>query len=216
MDVLARRIDHTMLSMQMQRTDVLRLCEEAMVYDFAAVCVPSYFVRDMAEALRGSAVQPCTVIGFPFGYHPSLVKKHEAETALRAGAKEIDLVVNLAAWFSGDRKLVADEIAAITSVTHAQQARIKVIIETGYLNDAHLAALCEVCAQARVDYVKTSTGFGKEGAQIAVVEQMRRILPEEVKIKASGGIRERAFAMALLAAGADRIGTSSGVKMISE
>ena len=216
MDVLARRIDHTMLSMHMQRADVLRLCEEAMAYDFAAVCVPSYFVRDMADALQGSQVKPCTVIGFPFGYHLSLVKKHEAETALRMGAKELDLVVNLAAWFSGDRKLVADEIASITAVTHAHQARIKVIIETGYLSDEHLAALCEVCAHARVDYVKTSTGFGKEGARIAVVEQMRRILPEQVKIKASGGIRERAFALALLAAGADRIGTSSGIQMISE
>lgn len=216
MDVLARRIDHTMLSMQMQRTDVLRLCEEAMAYDFAAVCVPSYFVRDMADALSGSSVQACTVIGFPFGYHPPLVKKHEAETALRSGAKEIDLVVNLAAWFSGDRKMVADEIGAITSVTHAQQARIKVIIETGYLDAGHLAALCEVCAEANVDYVKTSTGFGKEGAQIAVVEEMRRILPEQVKIKASGGIRERAFALELLAAGADRIGTSAGIKMINQ
>jgi deoxyribose-phosphate aldolase len=216
MDLLARRIDHTMLSMNMQRTDVLRLCEEAMVYDFAAVCVPSYFVRDMADALQGSLVRACTVIGFPFGYHPPLVKKHETETALRAGATEIDMVVNLAAWYSGDRKLVADEIAAISAVTHAHQARIKVIIETGYLNATDLAALCELCAQARVDYVKTSTGFGKEGAQIAVVEEMRRILPEEVKIKASGGIRDRAFALALLAAGADRIGTSAGIKMISE
>lgn len=216
MNVLARRIDHTMLSMHMQRSDVLRLCEEAMTYDFAAVCVPSYFVRDMAEALAGSQVNPCTVIGFPFGYHPPLVKKHEAETALRSGAKEIDLVVNLAAWFSGDRKLVADEIGAITAVTHAHQARIKVIIETGYLDEHHLTALCELCAEAKVDYVKTSTGFGKEGANIEVVERMRHILPEQVHIKASGGIRDRAFALALLVAGADRIGTSSGVKMINE
>ncbi|MFN3528824.1 MAG: deoxyribose-phosphate aldolase [Bacteroidia bacterium] len=214
MDILARSIDHTMLSMQMQRADVLRLSEEAMAYGFAAVCVPSYFVRDMAEVLEGSRVKACTVIGFPFGYHPSLVKKHETEIALRQGAQEIDLVVNLAAWFSGDRKLVFDEITAISSVTHAHQARIKVIIETGYLDAGNLQALCLLCAEAGVDYVKTSTGFGKEGAKIEVVQAMREILPDVVRIKASGGIRDREFAMQLLAAGADRIGTSSGIKMM--
>ncbi|MDP2188589.1 MAG: deoxyribose-phosphate aldolase [Sphingobacteriaceae bacterium] len=214
MDILAGRIDHTMLSMNMQRADVLRLCEEAMAYEFAAVCVPSYFTRDMADALAGSNVKACTVIGFPFGYYPHLVKKHETETALRLGAKEIDLVINQAAWFSGDRKYVLDEISAITALTRSQQARIKVIIETGYLNAQNLADLCNVCAEVGVDYVKTSTGFGKEGANVEVVREMRRILPENIAIKASGGIRDRAFALELLAAGADRIGTSSGTKMI--
>lgn len=214
MDILAGRIDHTMLSMNMQRADVLRLCEEAMAYEFAAVCVPSYFTRDMADALAGSQVKACTVIGFPFGYYPHQVKKHETETALRLGAKEIDLVINQAAWFSGDRKYVLDEISAITALTHSQQARIKVIIETGYLNAQNLADLCNVCAEVGVDYVKTSTGFGREGANVEVVREMRRILPENIAIKASGGIRERAFALELLAAGADRIGTSSGTKMI--
>lgn len=214
MDILAGRIDHTMLSMQMQRADVLRLCEEAMAFGFAAVCVPSYFTRDMADVLAGSQVKACTVIGFPFGYHPPLVKKHEAETVLRQGAQEIDLVVNLAAWMSGDRKLVADEITTITALTHSQQARIKVIIETGYLDAGNLTALCRICSDAGVDYVKTSTGFGREGAQIEVVKEMRRLLPERVRIKASGGIRDRQFALDLLAAGADRIGTSSGIKMM--
>lgn len=215
MDILSGKIDHTMLSMQMQRTHVLRLCEEAIAYGFAAVCVPAYFVRDMVEALQGSRVKACTVIGFPFGYHPSLVKKHEAEIALQQGAQELDLVVNLAAWFSGDRKLVFDEIADMRAMTHTHQALVKVIIETGYLDQDNLKALCLLCAEAGVDYVKTSTGFGKEGAKIEVVQAMREILPEEVRIKASGGIREREFAMQLLAAGADRIGTSSGLKMMA-
>lgn len=214
MDFLAGRIDHTMLSMNMQRADVLRLCKEAMDFEFAAVCVPSYFTRDMADALAGSRVKACTVIGFPFGYYPRLVKKREAETALRLGAKEIDLVINQAAWFSGDFKYVRNEIDSITALTHSQQALIKVIIETGYLNAQQLADLCHVCAEVGVDYVKTSTGFGKEGANVAVVREMRRILPENISIKASGGIRDRAFALDLLAAGADRIGTSSGTKMI--
>jgi deoxyribose-phosphate aldolase len=214
MDILAGRIDHTMLSMNMQRVDVLRLCEEAMAYEFAAVCVPSYFTRDMADALAGSNVKACTVIGFPFGYYPHAIKKHETETALRLGAKEIDLVINQAAWFSGDRKYVLDEISAITALTRSQQARIKVIIETGYLSAQNLIDLCSVCADVGVDFVKTSTGFGKEGANVEVVREMRRILPENIAIKASGGIRDRAFALELLAAGADRIGTSSGTKMI--
>jgi deoxyribose-phosphate aldolase len=214
MNELAGLIDHTMLSMQMQRTDVLRLCDEALQYGFAAVCVPSYFTTELARRLSGTPVKACTVIGFPFGYQPVGVKIRETEIVLEQGAQEIDLVINLAAWFSADYRQVADEINAITEMSHDSGALIKVIIETGYLNADHLAALCDVCSEAGVDFVKTSTGFGATGAQIAVVKEMRRLLPEWVQIKASGGIRDREFALGLMAAGARRIGTSSGVKMM--
>lgn len=215
MDTLAARIDHTMLAMNMQRVDVLRLCTEAIAHGFAAVCAPSYFVPDLTAALADSPVKVCTVIGFPFGYHPSSVKALETTLALAAGAHEIDLVINQVAWFSGDKNKVQNEIAFITELCHDKNARIKVIIETGYLPAADIDALCLVCAEVGTDFVKTSTGFGKEGAQLVVVEQMRRILPKEIRIKASGGIRDRDFALALVAAGADRIGTSSGVKMMA-
>lgn len=211
---LAARIDHTMLGMNMQAADALRLCEEAKLHGFASVCVPAYLVPPVAEALAGSAVKVCTVIGFPFGYHHPQVKKAEAELALAQGAQEIDLVLNLAAWFSGDTAVVAEEISTITQLAHQQGALIKVIIETGYLSPTDLTALCELCAASGVDFVKTSTGFGKEGANVAVVREMRRILPQNIQIKASGGIRERAFALELLDAGASRIGTSSGIKML--
>lgn len=214
MNALAARIDHTMLAMNMQRADVLRLCTEAIEHHFASVCVPSYFVADLTAALRGSAVKACTVIGFPFGYQPSSVKVLEATLALEAGAQEIDLVINQAAWFSGDKDHIRQEVEQITWLCHDKNALIKVIIETGYLPAADIDALCLICAEAGADFVKTSTGFGKEGAQLAVVEQMRRILPKEIRIKASGGIRERDFALALIAAGADRIGTSAGLKMM--
>lgn len=214
MDALAARIDHTMLAMNMQRADVLRRCTEAITHSFASVCVPSYFVPDLTAALAGSPVKACTVIGFPFGYHPSSVKALETTLALAAGAQEIDLVINQAAWFSGDKNRVRKEVAQITQLCHEKEAIIKAIIETGYLPAADIDALCLLCAEAGTDFVKTSTGFGKEGAQLAVVEQMRRILPKEIRIKASGGIRDRDFALALVAAGADRIGTSSGVKMM--
>lgn len=211
---LAAQIDHTMLAMNMQAADALRLCAEAKEYGFASVCVPPQLVPPVAAALAGSSVKVCTVIGFPFGYHLLSIKLLETDLALMQGAQEIDLVVNLAAWFSGERQVVADEIIAITSLVHAKGALIKVIIETGYLSPDDLQALCELCALARVDFVKTSTGFGKEGANVAVVREMRRILPQNIQIKASGGIRDRAFALELLEAGASRIGTSSGIKML--
>jgi deoxyribose-phosphate aldolase len=211
---LAAQIDHTMLAMNMQAADALRLCAEAKEYGFASVCVPPYLVPPVAAALAGSSVKVCTVIGFPHGYHLLSIKLLETDLALMQGAQEIDLVVNLAAWFSGERQVVADEIIAITSLVQAKGALIKVIIETGYLSPDDLQALCELCALARVDFVKTSTGFGKEGANVAVVREMRRILPQNIQIKASGGIRDRAFALELLEAGASRIGTSSGIKMM--
>lgn len=212
---LAATIDHTKLAADTRQQDIDVLCAEALEHGFAAVCVPPAYVAHAANKLKGSRVAVATVVGFPMGYSVTEAKVVETRQALADGATEIDMVVQIAAIQNGDWALVKSDVQAVlTEVRKSPGALLKVIIESCYLSDQQLEQLCQLLAGLGVDFVKTSTGYGKEGASVAVIAKMRAILPKNIRIKASGGIKTRAFALELLEAGADRIGTSSGTILI--
>lgn len=211
---LAHRIDHTLLRPDATQADIDKLCTEAAHYGFASVCVPPCFVRRATGKLAGSGVIVCTVVGFPLGYQLAKVKFFETHQALSDGAKEIDMVMNLAAFHSGQYTEVEEEIGEIAELCHLRGAKLKVIIETALLSDEEIVLACQLCAEAEVDFVKTSTGYANRGATVADIRLMRRHLPGSIRIKASGGIRTRAAALALVAAGADRIGSSNSIALL--
>ncbi|MBF9219582.1 deoxyribose-phosphate aldolase [Hymenobacter ruricola] len=213
---LAARLDHTLLRPDCTEAQILQLCEEAAAHGFASVCVPPCYVALAAARLEGSGVPVCTVIGFPLGYASSSVKFKEAEVALYDGAHELDMVINISALKSGKTDAIQAEILDLADLCHVHQALLKVIIETALLSEAEIELACRLCVEGEADFVKTSTGFASRGASVADVELMRRVLPENVRIKAAGGIRTRAAAEALVAAGADRIGSSNSVALIAE
>jgi len=212
---LAAAIDHTKLAADTRQQDIDLLCREAVTHGFAAVCVPPSYVAQAAAVLKGSPVVVATVVGFPMGYSATAAKVIETRLALAAGATEIDMVVQIGAIQNGNWSLVKADVAAVLAEVRATSgALLKVIIETCYLTDPQLEHVCKLLAEIGVDFVKTSTGYGKEGASVAVIAKMRAILPKNIRIKASGGIKTRAFALELLEAGADRIGTSSGTTLL--
>ena len=211
---LAPYIDHTLLRPDATQDQILALCAEARAHNFAAVCVPPCFIKTAAENLVESGVKIATVVGFPLGYSVTDVKFFETHKALAHGASEIDVVMNLAAFKSGHFSEVEDELSQLATLCHFRDAILKVIVETALLSEDELVKACELCTEAGVDYVKTSTGFSTRGASISDVRIMRAALPEEVKIKASGGIKSREFALELVAAGANRLGTSSGISLL--
>ena len=213
---LAARIDHTLLRPDATEAQIMQLCQEAVAHGFANVCVPPCYVAFAAAQLADTDVVICTVIGFPLGYATSSVKFKEAEVAMYDGATELDLVINIAALKSGKAELVQAEILDLADLCHVHQALLKVIIETALLTEEEIVLACQLCVGGEADFVKTSTGFASRGASVADVELMRRSLPENVRIKAAGGIRTRAAALALIAAGADRIGSSNSVALIAE
>lgn len=211
---LAPHLDHTLLRPDCTEAQIRRLCQEARTHGFASACVPPCYVALAAELLEGSGAAVCTVIGFPLGYATSLTKFREAEVALSDGARELDLVLNLSALKSGQVARVQAEIQDLADLAHVHDALLKVIIETALLDAAEIELACGLCAAAGADFVKTSTGFASRGASLADVALMRRVLPAPVRIKASGGIRTRAAALALVAAGADRIGSSNSLALL--
>ena len=211
---LAPYIDHTLLRPDCSQEQILTLCAEAKEHNFAAVCVPPWFVRTAVNALAETDVKVATVIGFPLGYSVTDVKFFETHKALAQGASEIDVVMNVSAFKSGHFSEVEEELAQLATLCHFRNAILKVIVETALLSEDELVKACEICAAAGVDYVKTSTGFSVRGASLSDVLIMRANLPEEIKIKASGGIKSREFALELVAAGADRLGTSSGIALL--
>ncbi len=211
---LAPYIDHTLLRPDATQDQILTLCSEAKTHNFAAVCVPPCYIKTASDVLIDTGVRIATVIGFPLGYSVTDVKFFETHKALAQGATEIDVVINLAAFKSGHFSEVQDELAQLATLCHFREAILKVIVETALLSEDELVKACEICAEAGVDYVKTSSGFSVRGASLADVRIMRAALPEEIKIKASGGIKSRDFALELVAAGADRLGTSSGVALL--
>jgi len=211
---IASRIDHTLLKPDISIEKIKALCNEGIEYGFAAVCVPPYFVTQSKQFLEESKVKLATVIGFPFGYSHSLIKVEEAKRAMDDGAAELDVVMNLAAFFSGYDKDVLKEIQSITQLAHLKNKQVKWIIETGLLSSNDIRKACAIAIKGEVDYVKTSTGFSGEGATVEVVQLLRDLLPKKIKIKASGGIKTREQAEALIAAGADRIGTSSSLQIV--
>lgn len=213
---LAPFIDHTILRPDTVAADIRQLCDEAQQWGFAAVCVPPYYVSHAARFLEESTVRVATVAGFPMGYATTAAKIEEIKRAIDDDADELDVVINLAALKTGDLKYVRDDIDRMTTMVQMKGKVIKVILETGLLTEDEIVSLCQMCWELKVDYVKTSTGFNGGGATLPTIQLMHSLLKGEVKIKASGGIRTREDALRLIAAGADRIGTSSGVLMMRE
>ena len=209
---LASYIDHTLLKPEASREQIRAVCNEAKQYHFASVCVNSCWVPLIAEELKGSGVSVCCVIGFPLGASLSSVKAFEAREAVAAGAQEIDMVINVGAVKSGDWELVREDIAAVNAAKGT--AKLKVIIETCLLTDEEKVRVCQIAKEVGADFVKTSTGFSTGGATVHDVELMRRTVGPEMGVKASGGVRTLADALAMIEAGASRLGASAGVKII--
>ncbi len=212
---LAPYIDHTLLDPAATRADIDALCAEAKRYGFAAVCVNPAWVRRAYENLAGTRVAVASVIGFPLGAATTEVKVLETRRALRDGAREIDMVINVGRLKSGMNEWVGDEIRKIAEVCHEAGAITKVIIETSLLTDAEKVTACRLAKEARADMVKTSTGWGTGGATVADVALMRATVGPEMGVKASGGIRTAQDVQDMIAAGATRIGASAGVKIVT-
>jgi deoxyribose-phosphate aldolase len=231
---IASYIDHTILKPVTTYIEIKKICEEARTYGFAAVCVPPPLVglalkslgamgtqKDnsgkRAVALQGrDAVKVATVIGFPFGYSVVKAKLAETEQALADGAEELDVVINLVALKNGDWEYLTREMAAVTELVHTREKIVKVIIESGILQDNEIIRCCEIYGKLGVDFLKTSTGYAEKGATLNAVQLMRQHLPPAIRIKASGGIRNYAFARQLIEAGADRLGCSASVAIVEE
>lgn len=216
MENLASYIDHTLLKIDTSKQDIINLCAEAKKYKFAAVCVPPYYVRDCKTLLKNTDVAIATVVGFPLGYNHTPAKVEEARRAIDEGATEVDMVINIIALKERDINYLKNELTSMGTIVQLRGGKLKVILETGILTDEEIILACELCGQLNVDYVKTSTGFVTPGATVAAVKLMRAHLPKHIKIKASGGIQDKATALAMIAAGADRLGCSKSVKIVTE
>jgi deoxyribose-phosphate aldolase len=213
---LAHMIDHTLLKPDATQDEIARLCFEARKHGFASVCVNPSYVRLCAQLLKGSPVVVCTVVGFPLGATPPEVKVYETQQAIRDGASEVDMVINVGAVKSRDYELAEKDIASVARACHASNALLKVIIETALLTDEEKVIACQLAKVAGADYVKTSTGFGPGGATAADVALMRRVVGPSIGVKAAGGIRTLADAQQMIAAGASRLGASASVKILQE
>ena len=212
---LHRYIDHTLLKPDATAAQIDRLCDEAVEYRFAAVCINPTWVRRAADRLRGTPVAVASVVGFPLGATTIAVKSTETRQVLRDGAREIDMVINVGALKSGMLDLVRDDIARVSDACREVGAINKVIIETALLTDEEKVTACKLAVQAKADYVKTSTGFGPGGATVYDVLLMRETVGPKVGVKAAGGIRTAHDMEEMIAAGATRIGASAGVQIMS-
>jgi deoxyribose-phosphate aldolase len=211
---LAHLVDHTLLKSEATATDVARVCEEARIHGFASVCVNPWWVPLAAEALAGTAVRVCTVVGFPLGATLTAAKAFEAEAALRAGAAEVDMVLSVGAAKSGGWDAVGADLKALR-VAVPRPAVLKVILETCLLDNAEIERASLLAAEAGLDFVKTSTGFSTGGATETAVTLMRVTVGEAIGVKASGGIRTRAQALAMVRAGATRLGLSASLAVVA-
>ena len=210
---LAKYIDHTLLKPESTRSDIARVCEEAKHYNTASVCVNPCWIGFVAEQLKGTDIKPCCVIGFPLGATLPEVKAYETAAAIRDGAKEVDMVINVGALRGAEFETVYEDIKAVVDAA-AGKALVKVIIETCLLTDEQKVIACKLAKHAGADYVKTSTGFSTGGAKVEDIRLMRETVGPEMGVKASGGVRTKADAEAMIAAGASRIGASSSKKII--
>ena len=211
----AKYFDHTILSPEASAAEVDRMCDEALANDFASVCVNQYRTAQVANRLAGTDVLTCTVVGFPLGAVATGVKVFETECAIRDGAQEIDMVLNVGAMKDKNYDYVLADIAAVKKAC-GDKAELKVIIETCLLDDEEKKKACELAVFAKADFVKTSTGFSKGGAVAEDVALMKAAVSGKAKVKASGGIRDYETAQKMIAAGADRLGTSKTLAIISE
>jgi deoxyribose-phosphate aldolase len=213
---LAPFIDHTILRPDCTPADIERVCAEAKKYNFAAVCVPPYFVGEARQFFsEEEAVKVATVIGFPMGYSTTAAKVEEIKRAIDDGADELDAVINICAARSGHWNFVQNELDRVITAAHLKNKTIKIILETGILNEQEMLRAADICRDLMADFVKTSTGYNGEGATVKVVQLLNKHLEGSgIKIKASGGIRTREDALRLLGAGANRLGCSSSVTII--
>ncbi len=205
---LGKYIDHTLLKPNAKIEDFIQAAELAKEYECASLCIPSSFLSVASPVLEGSSVLLCTVVGFPFGYCDTGSKLAEVRYALSVGASEIDMVINIAQFLSGKYIEVAQEIEALAHECHLEKAKLKVIIETAYLNEAQKIKACHLCCDAGADFIKTSTGYAPTGATLEDIELMHKTIGGKIGIKAAGGIQDKESMLALIAAGATRIGTS--------
>lgn len=216
MSSIAHFIDHTILKQSTSFSNVDKVCVEASLENFAAVCIPPKYVTTAKKMLDGSKVKVATVIGFPLGFNTIDVKVKEIEEAISMGADEVDVVINLSALKSGDWQYLEDEIKACLQPVYNSNKVIKVIVESGMLTDSELVACCSLYGKYNIDYMKTSTGFASNGASVHAVTLMRKNLPKRIGIKAAGGIRTLAFAKELIEAGATRLGCSESMQLVRE
>ena len=209
-----KMIDHTVLKADTPLETVKRICDEAMEYGFASVCINPCHVAYCADYLKDSDVNVCTVIGFPLGANTSAVKAFETKDAIANGADEIDMVMNIGALKDKNYDLVRDDVKAV--VEAANGTIVKVILETCLLTEDEIKKACELCVEAKADYVKTSTGFSTRGATIEDVRIMKEAVHGKAKVKAAGGVRTPEDMVKIVAAGADRIGTSAGCSLVKK
>lgn len=212
---LARMIDHTMLKPDATPEEITTLCEEAKKYNFASVCINPSFVPLCSNLLKGTQVKVCTVIGFPLGATTTATKRAEAEEVLNEGAQEIDMVINIGKLKASDYKYVFNDINQVVLAAKRKNAVAKVIIETALLTDEEKVKACLVSKEAKADFVKTSTGFSKGGATAGDIALMRYVVGSSVGVKASGGVRSLEDAETMIKSGADRIGASASVKIVT-
>lgn len=212
---VARMIDHTLLKPDATPDEIRTLCSEARTYSFASVCVNPCYVKMCRDLLRGSVVKVCTVIGFPLGSTTTEVKRAEAEQAIQNGAEEIDMVINVGMLKQGEYDYVFNDINQVVLAGKRSRVLSKVIIETALLTDEEKIKACVLSKKAKADFVKTSTGFSKGGATAGDIALMRLVVGSDMGVKASGGVRTAEDARAMIASGADRIGASASVKIVS-
>jgi deoxyribose-phosphate aldolase len=208
-------IDHTILKPTTLIADIEKLCNEAVQYNFAAVCVPPNFIKKAKAFTKDSSVKVATVIGFPFGYSAIEAKLAEVLLAIVDGADELDIVINISAIKNNDWEYLANEINHLMPVIKQNNRGVKIIIESGVLTDDEIVKCCQLYGVAGIDYLKTSTGYAEKGASVEAVKLFRENLPPHVQIKASGGIRDYAFAKQLIDAGATRLGCSASVAIVN-
>ncbi len=211
---LNKMIDHTLLKQDATLEQIHELCNQAIKYDFASVCVNPWYVKECYQLLKNSNVKVCTVIGFPLGSNTSEVKAYETKNAIENGASEIDMVLNVSAMKNKDFDYVLKDIQSVVKAANGNL--VKVILETCLLTQEEIVKACKLAQVAQAQYVKTSTGFSTYGAKVEDVALMYQTVGKELKVKASGGIKTYEDAKKMIAAGASRIGTSNGVKIILE
>lgn len=215
MEEINKYIEHTVLSPTTTQTDVEKLCEEAIYNNFLGVCVPPYYSSLAKKIIENTPVKLVTVVGFPMGYNSINAKVEDAKKAVNDGVDEIDMVINLAAFKSQNYNHVSEDIERIATICRLNNKPIKVIIESGILTQNEISKAVEICINNQVDFIKTSTGFNGSGASVETVKYIKELIENtSIQIKASGGIRDYQFAQDLIDAGANRIGTSSSLKII--
>lgn len=214
---IAKYIDQTLLKPTASEEELIDFCKNALNFNFASVCIPPFFVQQAADILMESSINVCTVVGFPLGYNPKEVKKFEIETAMKHGAEELDIVLNQSFIQGEAYSTLLEEMKEFNDIIHAKYGQVKYIVETAYLNKSQLDKVLGLCLESNADYIKTSTGFAPKGAQLSTVKKWKKqIGNENLKIKASGGIKNSKEAVSFITSGADRIGCSRGILIVEE